>query len=78
MGVEAVLSEEAFMGSAFRDSILCNDDDLVRVPDRGEPVGDSDRRSVFGKFLKALLDPTFALIVQSAGRFIKYEDRRVL
>ena len=66
------------MRSPFFDAVLCDDDDLIGVPDGGEPVGDGDRGAVPGEFFQALLDPALALVVQGARGLVEDEDGRIL
>ena len=66
------------MCSSLRDPVLGDDDDLVRVADRGKSVCDRDGSPVFGQFLQALLDPAFAFIVQGTGCLVQDQDWRIL
>ena len=78
MGVDTSLCQQTFVGAPLGDTVFGDDDDLIRVSNGGQTVGDGDGRSVSGQLFKTLLDPAFALIVQSAGGLVKNQDRRIL
>lgn len=44
------------MGAQLDHSAVVEDDDLVGVADRREPVGDGDRRPALGEPLERILD----------------------
>ena len=77
MGIDPVLLQQRLMCPAFCDPVLCDDDDLIGIPDGGETVGDGDGRPSFGELFQALLDPAFALVIKGAGCFVKDKDRRI-
>ncbi len=66
------------MCAAFGNPVFGNDEYLIGIADRGKTVGDCNGSTVFGELFQALLNPAFAFIVQSAGGFVKNQDRRIL
>ena len=77
VGVYASFCEQAFMCPPLCDPVFGDDDDLIRAPDRGQPVSDGDGRPVFGKLFQTLLNPALAFVVKGACRFIQDQDGRV-
>ena len=75
MGVDSVLLQQLFMGPPLGDPILCYDNDLVGISNRGESMGNRDGSPPLGELFKALLDPTLTLIVQGAGGLVAEQDR---
>ena len=65
------------MGAALDDSALVEDDDLVGVADRGQPVGDRERGPSLGQPLELGLHGVLGLGVKRAGGLVEDEDRRV-
>ena len=66
------------MSAPLRNPLVVDDDDLVRVADGGQAVGDGDGGAVLGQLLQALLDVALALVVQGGGGLIQDQDGRVL
>lgn len=62
------------MGSALDDLAVLQDDDLVGVLDRGQPVGDRERRAVLREAVEAALDEHLRLRVHVAGGLVEHED----
>ena len=65
------------MGAALGDVLIVDDDDLVGVPDGGQPVGDGDGGTVFRQFLQALLDMALAFIIKGACGLVQELDGRI-
>ena len=76
-GVDAVLGEELGVGAALGDAAAVEDEDLVRLEDGAEAVGDDDAGAVREDALEGLLDEAFGFAVETAGGFIEDEDARV-
>ena len=66
------------MAALFRNLSLIEDDDIVRVLHRGQPVGDHQHRFVPGQRLKGLLDLMLVLRVSEGGGLVQHHDRGVL
>ena len=52
--------------------------DAVRAADRGETVGDNDRRASFHEVFERLLNGTLTFCVERAGCLVQQQDRRIL
>ena len=78
MGIEAVLSQQFFMGSFFDDAAMVDDDDVVGIADRTQAMGDDDGRTAFHEAVQGGLDDFFAFRIEGRRRFIEDEDARVL
>ena len=78
VGVDPAFFQQFFVGSPLGDPVVRHHQDLVRVADGGEAVGDGDGGPVFRQLFQTLLDPALALVVQGAGGLVEYEDGRVL
>ena len=77
-GVKPVLFHQFMMAAALYDSLVTENDDFIRVADRGKPVGDHDGGPVLGQLLQALLNVAFAFVIQSGGRFVQDQDPGIL
>ena len=65
------------MGAPLDDLALVQDDDLVGVADRRQPVGDRERRPPLGEALELGLHGVLGLGVKRAGGLVEHEHRRV-
>ena len=70
--------EELVVRARTRRSGPVDDQDRVGVADRGQPVGDDERRPVLHDAGQGLLDQPLGLGIEGRGRFVQDEDRRVL
>ena len=77
-GIDAVLRDERIVRTALADAVLIDDDDLIGVLHRREPVRDDERRPAHRQLLKRALDIRLGNGVERAGRLIQNQDRRVL
>jgi len=59
------------------DAALIHDGNAIRIHDRRKTVRDDNRRAALHQTLKGSLDQTFILRIQSTGRFVQQQDRRV-
>ena len=64
--------------AGFHDPALVEDQDPVRIADRGETVRDDQRCPPGHHLLERLLELDLRAGVESRGGFVENEDRRVL
>ena len=76
--VEAIGVHQGRVGACFDDAAAVEDDDLVRVADRGEAVRDDDRGPVTGEPGDGLLDQRLRLRVDRGGGLVEDEDGGIL
>ena len=62
--VKAVLCDQLLVVSSFHDPASLQYDDLVRVADGGETVGDHDARAVLHHVINGVLHQSFAFGVE--------------
>ena len=62
------------MRTLLGDASVVDDDDLVGVVHRGEPVGDDDRRAPLQQRVERILHQLFALGVECRGRLVEDQD----
>jgi len=74
----ARLADQLFVGPALDDPAAVDDQDGVGVPDRGQPMGDDERRPVFHDTGQGLLNQPLGLRIQGRGRLVQDQDRRIL
>ena len=65
------------MGSPFHDAALVDNQDLIRLGDGGEAVGNDEARAPLHQLPEGLLDVDFGPSVHGAGGFVQDQDRRV-
>lgn len=65
------------MAAILDDPALVDSKNAVAVADGREPVRDDEHRASLHDPLHALLDDPLALVIQSAGRFVKNENARI-
>jgi hypothetical protein len=75
-GVTAARREQAVVGAALDDRAVLDHGDLVRRPDRREPVGDHDRRAPFERLDQRLLHRDLRLGVQVCGGLVQDDHPR--
>ena len=75
--VDSAFFHQLLVGTAFGDVLIIDDDDLVGVPDGGQPVGDGDGGTVFRQLLQTLLDVALAFIIKGAGGLVQDQDGRI-
>ena len=73
-GVEASCGPQLVVATPFDDASVVEDDDLVGVHDRGEPVGDHDRRAAGEGLGQGLLDERLGFGVEVAGGLGEDDD----
>ena len=76
--ISAMPFDQLSMGAPFDDSSLVQNDDDVRLLDRGEPVGDTDRRPSLHEFFQRGLNSALRFRIQRTGCFVENEDRSIL
>ncbi len=75
MSVKPIRLLDQFVVRAdFVDSSLLKTNDPVAAPNSLEPMRDNDDCAPFDDLEHIFLDQTFALIIQSARRFVEDED----
>ena len=72
------LQQQLLVGAGFMDLSVVHDDDLIRVLDRGEPVGDHDRGAAGHQALERFRDHALGLRVDVRGRLIQNENRGII
>jgi hypothetical protein len=73
-----VSAKQGMMGSALHNVSVLQHENRIRVHNRGQAVGDHDRRSISPESTNRLLHQLLALLVQHTVIFIQYKDGRVL
>src|SRR5919108_4278370 len=58
-------------GALFRDPALIEHDDLIRLLDRREAVGDHDDGPIRPQLVERLLNPVLGKAVERVGRFVE-------
>src|SRR5438093_951961 len=76
-GVAAAGEDQLLVPAGLDDAAAVEHDDLVRVADGREPVGDCDRRPAFGEPVERLLHEPLRLGVERARRLVEHEDWRI-
>ena len=71
MPVEAVARNEIVMASLFDDVSIIENDDLVRIGDGSQAMGDDDYRFACAKGSDCSLDERFVLRVERSRGFVK-------
>ena len=61
---------------AFRNAAVAQDNDLVRIDDGAEAVGNDQGRAVARQFLEVGLDLALGLGIERGGRLVEQQDRR--
>ena len=78
-GVDAIRpTEQLFVRSSLRDFPVFEDEDLVGVDHRRQPVGDDDGGPVFRDDVERRLDVALRLRVEGRRGFVQQEDGRRL
>src|SRR5690606_10603067 len=75
--VQATAFDEVMVATAFHDRTILNDNNLIGMLDRTQPVGDYNRGSVLHQVGERLLYQAFRLRVERRGRFVKDQDGRI-
>lgn len=76
-GVASVLREQFLVRATLCHTAVVEDDDLVRVPDGGEPVRDGERGAPLRQGVDGLLYSVFRTGVEGAGRLVEDQHGRV-
>ena len=76
--VPALALEQFLMGAGFHDASIVQNDNLVSPGDRRETVSDNERSPALHEVVDARLHLLLRLAVESGGRLIENEYRRVL
>src|SRR5690606_36078842 len=75
--VEASRRDQLLVRAALDDLATDDDEDLVRLTDRAETVGDHEARTALHEPQHRLLDVPLRPRVDAAGRLVEDEDGRV-
>ena len=62
--IDPIFCEKRFVIPALLNPIVVQDEDFIRVSDRGKAMGNDHGGAVFGEPFQALLDMLFTFIVQ--------------
>ena len=76
-GVGAVGREQLVVGALLDDRAVLHHQDQVGVADRGEPVGDDERRAVGAQRGHRVLEQQLGAGVDRGGRLVEDQQRRV-
>ncbi len=74
VGVEPARREQFLVAAAFPELALVDDQDLVRLADGGQPVGDHQRGAARQRGLERALDRQLRLGVQVRGGLVKDDE----
>src|SRR5450756_2337696 len=75
--VEAVLRDQFLMFSTFADFTVPQIENLIRIPDGTEAMGDDETGASGHQLAHGALDVHLCKRVDIAGRFIQYQNRRI-
>ena len=75
MSIPTIQRQELAMISCFDQLALVKKDDLVRVANRGESVGNQESGLCPANFLKGALNRSFGFIINRGGCLVKNHDR---
>jgi hypothetical protein len=78
LAVVAAAPKKLLMRPALRDAAVLDHQDQVRVPHRGDPVGDDEGGAAAGEFAKLFLDLALRLHVHIGRGVVEDHDGRVL
>ena len=75
--VESTRAVKGFVRAVADDAALREDEDALCDADRGETVGDDERRAPAGEVFEAILNFIFAFGIERGRRFVENQNRRV-
>src|SRR5688572_18773328 len=75
--IETLLCEQFIMYSAFDNLAIFEEQDHIRIADRGQTVGDNEGCAPFEELVECFLDKTFGSRVHAGGCLIQNKDARV-
>src|SRR5690242_8543959 len=75
--VQAAIAHQFVVGPTLDDPSAVENDDQIRIANRGEAMRDHERRSPFAERLQRLLDAPLRFGVERAGRFVQDQNARV-
>ena len=78
VGVLAVAGDQCVVAALFDQAAAVEDQDAIGLAQRGQAVGDRDRRAARVSALKRLLNGLLAFGVDVAGGFVEDQDRRIV
>src|SRR5260221_12016637 len=70
-GIIAIAGQQLLMAALLDNAPLVQDDDAVDVANRGEAVGNDDRRPAPPELVQRILDERLRLVVHASGGFIQ-------
>src|SRR3984957_14691142 len=77
-GIAAALAQELVVAAGFDNKTVLDDENVVGVHDRRQPVGDDDRGASLAEFGERLLHVAFGFGIERGGRLIEQDDWRIL
>src|SRR6266852_2045803 len=77
LGIDAAERQELVVLALLREAAVLENDDLVRVADRAQPVSDGDDGATLHQAVEGLQDELLGLGIQRGGRLVENEDRRI-
>jgi hypothetical protein len=76
IAVHAGLDEQLLVGALLLDAATVDDDDLVRLLDRTQAMGDENHGTTLEITVDGLLDDVLALGVESRGGLVEQKNNR--
>src|SRR5437667_10854080 len=76
--VNAAARDELRTTALLNDMAMFEDDDLIDIVNRGEPMRRDQRRTPTHQFLDRFHDRRFCRRIERRGRLIEKQDRRIL
>src|SRR6202022_4752446 len=74
IGVAPAAGKELFVAAAFDDQPVLDDEDRVRLADRGQTVGDDKSRAPFHELRETFLNQRLALAIERGGGLVQDQD----
>ena len=62
------------MGAIFRNTAFINQEDTIRIDDRGQTMGDDEGRLIFQDRFNGCLDDVFGFRIDTRACFIQDKD----
>src|SRR5262245_52435338 len=75
--VQTAVGDQLVVRPTLDDPPAVENDDHIRIANRGEPMRDHESRSPFAERLQRLLDAPLRFRVERAGRFVQDQNARV-
>ena len=76
--IRPVEGQKLIMFAGFDHTAVFQHDDLIRMANRGQPVGDNERRPARHQSFQRRQQQGLRFRIQRRGRFVENQDRRIL